>query len=260
MEKQYVITLMLLLGSVFSVKPQDSLLIFKTQGNVMFSSIQGSIIRAEKGKFIRKMDALVLEKGAELTAIDKKGAAYKVDNPGRFNLQKILDLPLQKPKSGLTTKYFRYLWQEFIRNGENAAIIGGVFRGDIPMLFPPDSASIASAKINFRWKIQVVETSFFFLWDSSDNLILKAEVSGTQINLFRQSTLLKEGEQYKWAITQEAYPNFKNINHWNFNLIDRNIYHEYKEDMKPLETDLKSLGLNESEIEKILCETYGLCL
>jgi len=102
-------------------------------------------------------------------------------------------------------------------------------------------------------------SSFFFLWDEADNLVLKAELEVSQLTLFKESDFLAQGDQYKWAISQEAYPNFNNISRWNFTLIDRNTYQAYIEDMKPLVADLESLGLSKSQIENILCETYGLC-
>ena len=242
----------------FLLKAQDSLCVFKLNGSA-YVKTTNKLQPLSKGKFINKNQTLILDSSSKLTAINASGEAYKVESNGQYKFKDILKLKTQQSGS-LTSKYFKVIWDEFVKKEEGSTVIGGVFRGDILMEFPKDSVMLASSKLTFSWKTNEVDSSYYvFVRNKKTDEILKLATNGNQISLYKNQTFFSEDNTFEWIVTTEEFPSLDNLTFYNFELINRNQYAEQVKNYTALLTDLEALGLSDAEIETTICETYGLC-
>ncbi|GAB5565955.1 MAG: hypothetical protein Wins2KO_30180 [Winogradskyella sp.] len=213
-----------------------------------------------KGTFIPKSSNLILAESAEITAIDSKGEAFKIDKAGEYKFSKILQHKAIKNGHGLTTKYLKLIWDELTKKGSGKTIIGGVYRGDVLMEFPRDSTKIASSKLSFSWKEHNEDANYFiFIRNIETDEVYKFSTNGTSLMLYKDNPIFYEGNDYEWAVGTEEFPNLKNIPFYSFTLIERREYQTLTKELSEVVADLKALGLTDSEIEDSICEAYGIC-
>ena len=257
MEKLFVRSLigLLVMSSAFA---QDSLCVFDLKGSA-YLKIRTAIEPLGKGSFLNDSAVLMLNETA-VTAIDSKGQAYKLNGSGEYKYRQLLKNKVLEEGSSLTAKYFKLIWDEFLNKEDDKTIIGGVFRGEIPMQFPPDSAAVLNRSITFEWdKLWESENSYVFLRNISSEEVLKLATNGNKMTLFKDNPIFRDGDAFQWTVSGDAFPNLDNIPFFNFNRVDRNSFEARKSDYSELISDLKSLGLTDDEIDRSLCETYGLC-
>lgn len=256
MEKSVVIILICCFS--FVLKAQDSLCVFNIKGNA-YTKISNRIKPIKKGSFLNSNSTLILDQSAKITAISEQGNAYRIQEDGNYKFSQVLSHKIEDSES-LTMKYLKLIWNEFTKKEPNKTIIGGVFRGDVLMEHPQDSVKWASSKITFQWK-PTPDTSAYYLFirNITTDEVLKLSTNGSQATLYTDQHLFLEGTEFEWTVSTSEFPNLKNILFFSFSLIDKNTYADLKLNYKILIKDLAGLGLTESEIEKSLCETYGLC-
>ena len=238
---------------------QDSLCVFNVKGTA-YCKLSNALKPLTKGAFIPKSSNIILAESAEITAIDSRGIAFKVDKAGEYKFNKILQHKAIKNAQGLTTKYLKLIWDELTNKGSGKTIIGGVYRGDILMEFPKDSTKTASSKLVFSWKEHNEDANYYvFIRNIETVEVHKFSTNGTSLTLYNENPIFYEGNEFEWSVSTEEFPNLKNIPFFNFNLIDRNTYQNEKACYKDFVTDLKSLNLSDKEIETLLCENFKLC-
>lgn len=244
--------------SIHWVSAQETLCVFKTSPNIFRSSSPAKALG--KGALIQTADVVTLKTGDMLSLIDKNGSLYKIETSGKYTYKQLTDHKVEEDKSSLTSKYFKYLWEEMTHASGSETIIGGVFRGENLMKFPIDSALVVSSKIKFTWETDsAFDTYYFFLRNVETQELLKLETNGSELGLFKGNPILDQGTLFEWYVDTEAFPNLDNKTFSSFTLIDRATYESKKEPFRPFINDLKATGLSEQEIELILCEAYGLC-
>ena len=243
----------------FSLSAQDSLCVFTIKGSA-YSKVTSSLKPLTKGMFISDKSTLLVNESTEITAINSEGKAFQISKAGEYRYSKIIEHSAIKNAKGLTSKYFKLIWDELLKKKSGKTIIGGVFRGDVLMEFPADSSKLASSKLTFRWtKDENISQYYVFIKNLKTEEILKLSTNGSELSLYKDNVVFSEGEEFKWAVVTNEFPNLKNIPFYKFTLIDRVEYEDLKSNHKELISDLKAIGLSNSEIENSLCETYGIC-
>lgn len=237
---------------------QDSLCVYHIEGTIFLQSSTESK-PLFKGDLLTKKDKLKLLPESQLTAIDNTGKVYTAANQGIYSFDDLLGSLQQDEHSSLTTKYFKYIWDELLNNADNPTLIAGVFRGNELMTFPKDSSFIASKKITFKWNKSETDLYYLFIINTQTEEVIKIETDGSQIALFIENPIFYDGNIYKWAISTKSFPNLKNIAFNTFTIINKKQYSDLRLKYIDLINDLNMLGLNAQEIGSILCETYGLC-
>lgn len=238
---------------------QDSLCVFKMKGTA-YLKLAASMEPLKKGRFLNPSATVMLPSSADITAIDASGKAYQLTASGEYGYDQVLKHRVIEKQHSLTTKYLKVIWDELLNKSEEKTIIGGVFRGDIPMLFPKDSSSIVKGKIEFTWQPnEEGGPSYFFLRNKKTNDLFKIETNGSTLGLYKDLPILQSGSEFEWMVSSNPFPNLKNSLFFGFNLIDRETYESRLEAYQELIADLKTIGLTEKEITNTLCTTYGLC-
>jgi hypothetical protein len=256
MEKSVIIILICCFS--ITLKAQDSLCVFNIKGSA-YNKISNGIKVVTKGSFITSKTTLIVSEFTKIVAINSIGDAYKIEADGNYNFDEIIMCKMNASKN-LTTKYFKLIWSEFTKKKSNKTIIGGVFRGNFLMEYPKDSVKWASSKITLQWKTErEISEYFVFVRNLKTNKILKLSTNGSQLSLYNNLNIFSEGTQYEWVVTTQEFPNLKNTPFFNFTLIDRNAYVDLTLNYTDLIKDLEGLGFTKTEIETLICDTYGLC-
>lgn len=244
--------------SVTTLFAQESLCVYKASG---FSNTEiQPQFPLKKGDLVSKADKVIVTKGSSLTLIDKSGHVYTVKKAGAFSFKELLLHKETSEKTSVTAGYFKYVWEELTGSGKSETVIGGVFRGEKRMLFPIDSSKIASHQLSFKWKTDSLHTSYFlFIKNLETDTLLKLETNGSQISLFSDNPIFNTGKTFEWTVSTKAFPNLKNSLFYGFEVLDKEAFKIEKSNYRDLISGLEKLGLEASEIDQILCETYGLC-
>ena len=255
---RYTLIVFFLTFSIHLVSAQETLCVFKTSPNIVNSASPTKALG--KGTLIHTSDVITLKNGDMLSLIDKNGSLYKIDASGKYTYKQLISHKVEGDKSSLTSKYFKYLWEEMTHASGSETIIGGVFRGENLMRFPIDSALVVSSKVKFTWDIDSASTTYyFFLRNIETHTLLRLATNGSEVSLFKENPIFNTGNSFEWFVDTEAFPNLDNKTFHGFTLIDRTAYESKKEEFKSVIKELKIAGLTDQEIEQILCETYGLC-
>lgn len=242
-----------------SLSAQDSLCVFNVKGSA-YSKIKSELKPITKGMFITEKSTLLVNESSEITTINSEGNAYQIKNAGEYKYNNILEHHTLEKAKGLTSKYFKLIWDELLKKNSGKTIIGGVFRGDVLMQFPADSSKLASSKLTFTWKTEdEVKQYYVFIKNIETEESLKFGTNGSELSLFKDHALFSEGDQFEWSVSTNEFPNLKNISFYSFTIIDRSDYDNIKSSYNDLIADLETLGLSRSEVEHIICETYRLC-
>jgi len=237
---------------------QDSLCVFNINGSV-YAQTAGSLLPISKGMFLNKSTKVMLGESSGITAINDEGSAYQIKTAGEYKYASILRQKALKDSEGLSSKYFKFIWNEMAGKGSKETVIGGVFRGEVLMMSPVDSAKIANSKITFKWQEEIeAEVYYLFIRNVDSDEIIKLATSGTELSIYLDSNIDIENT-IEWSVATTEFPNLKNIPFYTISLIDRNEFYHYLKDFEDLISDLKILGLSKNQIEKTICQTYGIC-
>lgn len=235
---------------------QDSLCVYKVSGVVILNKKTKSL---SKGRIIYKKDIVKLSAKSKLVAIDNEGSLFELNKLGSYAFSSIVKNKKAAEKSGLTSKYFKFVWSELTHEKEAKNSIAGVFRGNVLMKYPPENASISGQKIIMKWDGDTQTAYYLFVRNVTDDSLIKLETNGSQIAFYFDSAIFKNGNVFEWSVTTEEFPNLKNIPFYRFTTIS---YSEYSDEIKkyqPLIEELQILGLNENEINYEICKNSGLC-
>ncbi|MBT8257654.1 MAG: hypothetical protein KJO49_04220, partial [Bacteroidia bacterium] len=183
MEKLFTRFIVVLLLSS-PVLAQDSLCVFDLKG-AAYLKIQASLEPLGKGSFVGKQSILMLQE-TDVTAIDASGRAYQLKGSGEYPYKEILKNKVLEKGGSLTAKYFKLIWDEFLNKENDKIVIGGVFRGEIPMIYPPDSAMVLNRSITFKWEpLWETEMSYFFFRNNDTDEMLKLATNGNSLTLYK---------------------------------------------------------------------------
>lgn len=238
---------------------QESLCVFKANGVSFFDSNKNKDL-IKKGSIISTNDLVKVLPNANFIAIDNKGMAYEIDIDGTYRISDLLKFIVKQSNSNFTISYFKHIWAELLNKRDNKVLITGVYRGESLMLSPKDSCKIVNSKITFKWRLKDNNAlSYVFIKNIATDELLKIEANGTQLGLYNNNPIFYNGTAFKWAVTDNAFPNLNNIPFYGFNVIEKETYEVLKLGYKDFITDLKTLGTTDTEIETIICEQFSLC-
>jgi len=238
---------------------QDTLCIYKAKGMSLLE-IGKKQSTLKKGALIGDKDVVRVLPNGELTAIDNSGNTYLINIEGTYGLKHLLNFKVEQNTSNFTVSYFKHVWEEIRNKSNKKTLIAGVFRGKTLMTFPIDKSKIASSKITLKWDLEEnIQLYYVFMKNVITDEILKIETNGSQLSLYDDNSIFTDNDSFEWTVTTDAFPNLDNIPFFSFELIDRITYKELKKGYSEFIQDLETLGHSETEIESILCKTYGLC-
>ncbi|PHQ28387.1 hypothetical protein [Leeuwenhoekiella nanhaiensis] len=237
---------------------QDSLYVYQTEGIVLKGKLNAKT-RVQKGALLTPQVKVELQPQASLTAISKDGLLYTANDPGLYTHAMLLKRKTQVYPKNLSANYFKYIWSELLGNSTKPTQIGGVFRGESLMLFPADRSHIAGSRLEFRWLQDAPEASgYLFIREAEGEAVLKLESNGSSL-AFYDNPFFEEGKSYEWAVTTEAFPNLSNLRFFSFKHITKAEYEVLREAFISELNNPLLAGLSKQELEKLLCEEYGLC-
>ena len=238
---------------------QDSLCVFKANGSVLKVN-SGKIQSVKKGDYLINADRLVVDNSADVLAIDKQGHAYVLNAKGDYSFKNLLSKKQTKTSSGLTSKYFKLIWNELRDTKASATLIGGVFRGEQLMQFPLDSSKIAGSKVKFSWKETNENTDYYlFVRNIETDALAKYQTHTNALYLYKSNPIFDNSTSFEWCVTTEEFPNLKNLTFYTFELLSKSEYKSLKKDYVTLENQLKALGLSDEDINKSICKIYRIC-
>ena len=242
-----------------SAAAQDSLYVFQLTGETMVTVGQRQQA-AKKGALLTAASSLNLGNGAALTAIDKLGNTYVAAGPGTVNFGQLASSKGNPTNSSMTAQYLQYVWKEFMGGDKSATVVGTTFRGDLRMMMPIDSAKVVRSKVQFSWSTDSLVTAYYlFIRNVETGEVSKFETDGSRLALYGENNVFAEGNYFEWTVSTEAFPNLNNLPFYAFELIDRNTYKQLETVHQAFIDDLQALGMNDSEISRALCETFGIC-
>ena len=208
MEKSFTIILIGLFSLV--VNAQDSLCVFKIDG-VALAKFDNAKKPIKKGDFLDEKNTVYLTSPSHLTLINSNGEAFKLADVGAYSYNDILKNKHVENQKSLTSKYFKMIWKELTNKDAGKTIIGGVFRGDVLMQFPKDSAMVASSKLTLKWRTETDSTEYFvFIKNKETDQILKLATNGSEISVYKNQGFFTEGEDLQWTVSTSEFPNLKN--------------------------------------------------
>lgn len=256
MEKLFI-GLTLLICSLQQLHAQDSLCVFSAKGSVYFQT-PGSMKQVHKGDYIVNTGRINLGEQSTLVTIDQDGGLYYITQPGNHHFNHLN--AFKRDQSSLTTRYLAYAWNELMAKTKQKTVIAGVFRGNIYMQFPRDSAAIASSTLHFRWnRLSPDVPMYFFLKNKTTQEIVKLASNGSSLALYPELGIFQTGNEFEWTVSEQEFPTHKNLVFYQFTRISPEEFREQRTKFNPLISDLKQLNFSNTEINKILCESYGLC-
>lgn len=259
MEKlsRFLIIIVVFQFCVQPLKAQNRLCIYNAKGSAIVENDPRKK-EIKKGDFIKQSDKVKVADKSLVTALDETGQVYVIDKPGNYNFDKLLGFKKKAETTGLTSKYFKFVWKEMTQK-EGNKLIGGVYRGNSLMISPKDSAQVKNSKITFRWKPDSLSVNYVFIRNKETDETLKLATNGSELVLFQENPIFKEAVNLEWTVSKESFPNLNNLPFNSFTLIDRNKYKTLKNSYKSLTDDLKTSGLDDQQISEVLCESFGLC-
>ncbi|WP_445908660.1 hypothetical protein [Yeosuana sp.] len=255
MEKLFIkVVFFLLLFQITAA--QESLCVYKVNGTVTLNKKTKSL---SKGMLIQKKDNIKLSSKSKLILIDDKGSVFALNKPGSYTFKTILTSKKNTESSALTAKYFSFIWSELTNEKKEKKAIAGVFRGNVLMKYPPNNASIEGLKIIFKWENDLETSQYLFICNLEDKLLLKIETKSNEMGFYLDNEIFENEKNLKWVVTNEEFPNLKNIPFYSFKTLTYDEYEQIIKEHQSLIDELNSLGLTQQEINEAFCEFYGIC-
>ena len=208
---------------------------------------------------LQKKDNIKLSSKSKLILIDDKGSVFELNKPGSYTFSSILKNKKNTESSGLTAKYFSFIWTELTNEKKEKKAIAGVFRGDVLMQYPPNNASIGGLKVVFKWNNDLESSQYLLICNMKDELLLKIETNSNEMGFYLDNEIFENEKDLKWAVTNDEFPNLKNIPFYSFKTLTYDEFEQIKKEHQSLIDELISLGLTQEEINETFCESYGIC-
>ncbi|TDT46495.1 hypothetical protein CLV90_0546 [Maribacter spongiicola] len=237
---------------------QNSYYVFKKSGKP-FLNIDAPVLR---GSVIGTSDVLLLHKKDTVFLINEVGELFELKQANSYAYNSLKNYKKQEEADSFTKKYFSYVWKQFTNQQKTRQRPGVVYREDrnIKLLSPKDSIKKYVPEIFFKWKNNTDSTKVYFhLQEVETNHIFKIGLTGNEIKLYRDNFILKNGRDYKWAVTKEPYPNFSEVKFNNFELLNKDSYLALKKEMETLTLALQLLGFSDEDIKTAICLDYKFC-
>lgn len=204
------------------------LFLLHQQGRTQFpeyyvSLVTGKAILARPGnkpvtlkqkELVYTKDNIVLERGTEVTLVDKAGNYLVLNTAGTYRNSDLAKMAVTK-NEGITKKFLELAFHEFLDphhdfekfKKENAAgVSGGVSRGDdcANRIFPVNGLKTSATSIVFKWHKTSPSSGYtFFIYDEQGKELVKVNVKDTlrPVNL-NEITQGKPGK-YFWRVISE---------------------------------------------------------
>ncbi|RLD28381.1 MAG: hypothetical protein DRI75_06810 [Bacteroidetes bacterium] len=242
---------------------QNELFVYRFLGEP-YLEINDSIKPVTKGSIIDKNTILTMNMNDDIQVINEKGDIFHLVSTGDFSHNDLLKIPMIKNTNSYVKKYFTYIWKEFTNNVVTRHNKSGVvYRGDdiVLMSHPADSIKIYYPEINFEWKAIKDKTKeyYFILKNLDSGEITKIGTLSTSLSLFVDGTILKEGDNYEWTITETKYPNFNKTTFYSFKLLNTSEFDAMEQELEGITKFLKNIGLSKNEIREAICLDYNIC-
>jgi len=257
-----ILAISFIIGCVFSSQGQNDFFVHFYKG-VPFIEQNDSIKPISKGSIIEKDAKLVINKKDVVHLIDDKGEVYKISKTGKYKRKELKKLDAEKNSSSFSKSFFTSLWKQFTNaaaSKKNKSAV--VYRGDDILLMqnPIDSAKVYASEIGFKWKAIPNKTKdyYFILKDIETGKLTKFGTPTNELSLFMDDGMLKQGNNYQWAITETKYFKENELSFYNFRLITKSEFKALEPNIKELSNYLKSLGLTQKEIKSTISEDYKL--
>ena len=242
---------------------QNNFFVHKYEG-VPYVIENDSVKSMTIGLNINKRSKLVINDNESLYYINEAGEVFNLNEAGEYNYRQLSKIKPQENNSSYVKKMFQHIWKEFTnRANKRKNNTGVVYRGDgiTLMKHPADSIKIYYSEIKFEWDSINDKTKeyFFILKDIDSDKTIKIGTPATSVSLFVDGSFLKDGGNYKWAITETKYPYDNKIVFYNFKLLNKSEFEDLEKEVKEISKFLKELGFSIKEIRKTLCQDYKIC-
>jgi hypothetical protein len=237
---------------------QESYFVFQKSG----TPILNTEFSVKRGEIFGRLDTLVIKKSDTVFLINAMGEVFELNSPASYTYGSINNYKKKSDRKSLTIGYFTYVWKQFSNQKESRQRAGVVYREErkITLTKPMDSIQWYVPEIEFSWINNTnSEIVFFHLQQENSEHITKIGTSSNSLILYRDNVILRNGMQYKWAVTKEAFPNFGTIGFKSFKLLTKAQYTEFKAKMKALSKGLELLGFSEKDIRNAICLDYKFC-
>ena len=162
---------------------------------------------AKRGQLISKGTRMSIGASARITLIEKNGHALVFENMGTYEFEQIRE-QFEKVDSK-AIRFLSYVWEKFHSHKNDnmdqlsMRSLGGVSRSSkTNLIYPPDSTIILGDEVQFLWKAYGLKSCFTLL-DNERKEFLKIYLPDSTFTMFANSSKLKRGEYYQWAITAD---------------------------------------------------------
>ncbi|WP_431135522.1 hypothetical protein [Psychroserpens mesophilus] len=261
--KSYVLLVVLCLTFQFSFAEKNKLFVYKYEGSPKIE-VNDSLKIVKKGTVLDKHTKLIMQREDLVYIVNENGDVFELFQTGTFSYKELLAIKPITTKSSFAKTYFSYVWKEFtntdvLRRDKS----GVVYRGDdiILMRYPADSTKIYNNEIRFEWdRIPNKEKDYYFLLRHKDTKTITT--IGTPVNtisLMVDGTLLQQGNDYEWAITETKFPNINKVPFYSFHILSNDEFKDVKANISLISADLKNMGFTNSEVQTAICEDFKLC-
>lgn len=196
--------------NVTAFAQSKKLVVYHTSGDVVVQKQKGPSEDAKRGYVINNVCILKLVTPASrATIIDSTGVYVTLSQPASYSFDSLAGIVRKLSSQGVTSKFFRYVWVNFMSGHHHEElpnnVIGGVYRGKIPMKFPLDNGVVSDATVTFRWTKDKPTIPFrFILRDAVTKKVLKDVVLKKELslNLELSKNNLAVGQLYEWSIDE----------------------------------------------------------
>jgi len=262
-KRSYVLLIFLFLTFQFCFAKKNKLFVYKYEGSPKIE-VNDSIKIVKKGTLLDKNTKLIMHREDVIYMVNDNGDVFKLFQTGTFKHNELLALKPIATNSYFAKTFSLYIWKEIT----NTSVVrrdksGVVYRGDdiVLMRYPADSIKVYSNEIRFEWNtIPNKEKDYYFVLRNKETKAITT--IGTPVNtisLMIDGTLLQQGHDYEWAITETRFPNMDKTTFYSFHILSKDEFKNVKKDIALISTDLKNMGFTRSEIKAVICQDYKIC-
>lgn len=252
--KSSVLFLML---CVFSYS-QNQFYVYEYSGSPNLNSGGNKVIIA-KGIKIENDAVVSLDSNSKLILVNNKGQLLNIPKNKPFNFSDLNKLSFMVSDTGLSQKYFAYVWRKFRNKAKYKTNYGAVFREfELSNLVSPlIDDKIYNDIVNFKWKNSASESRFLVLKDLKTNEISQFKVAGDKKSLPIDGKTLKYDNSYSWSISENEISDFSQINFFDFEIASQNEIAEFKSNLNSLKNRLSSsnIEIDENEYKKYFSQS-----
>ncbi|WP_405385015.1 hypothetical protein [Maribacter sp. LLG6340-A2] len=237
---------------------QSSYYVYKISGSPYFNEHMS----VQRGGAFTDSDTLTLHKLDTVYLINQLGELYELNQPKAYTYNTLYQHRKHEKTNSFTSKYFSYVWRQFMNQKDIRQRPGVVYREDrnIQLNKPMDSIRWFVPKIKFSWENRTDSlTTYFHLEDLKTAHITKIGTNTNYLELFRDNLILKPGTSYRWAVTTTPFPDYKKVKFNTFELLSNADYLKLKEEIKALTMALQLLGFSDEDIKMAICLDYKFC-